>query len=153
MSTLTPKGRVYRDILTEIFRLRALMLESADDLTAPVGLSSARWQILGAIEDAPATVAHVARGLGLTRQAVQETSDAMAREGLVGFVENPDHKRARLMTLTDKSRKALDYLRPRQLQFANLMGAQHSLDQLHATLDVLHRSRTTIENTRKGSVA
>jgi DNA-binding MarR family transcriptional regulator len=152
-SPLTPKGRVYRDILAEVFRLRALMLESAEDLTAPVGLTSARWQILGAIEDEPATVAHVARGLGLTRQAVQETSDAMAREGLVRFLDNPDHKRARLMTPTDKARKALDYLRPRELQFANLMGAPHSLDQLHATLAVLSDSRTMIEDKRKGTVA
>lgn len=153
MSPLTPKGRVYQDILTELFLLRGVMLESAEDLTAPVGLTSARWQILGAIEDEPATVAHVARRLGLTRQAVRETADAMAREGLVRFLDNPDHKRARLMTPTDKARKALDYLRPRQLQFANLMGSPHSLDHLHATLDVLQRSRTMIEDKRKGSAA
>ena len=51
--TLTPKGTLFRDVLTELFRLRAVMLDSAERLTAPVGLTSARWQILGAIEDAP----------------------------------------------------------------------------------------------------
>ena len=116
---------------------------------ASVGLTSASWQILGAVEADPATVAHVARGLGLTRQAVQETADRMAREGLVRFLENPDHKRSRLMTPTDKARKALDYLRPRQVQFANLMGAPHSLEQLQATLTVLQRSRTTIETSAR----
>ncbi len=49
------------------------------------------------------------------------------------------------MTPTAKARKALDYLRPRQMQFANLMGSQHSLDALHATLDVLQKSRALIE--------
>ena len=145
MSDLTPKGRIYREILTELFRLRALMLESAEHLTAPVGLTSARWQILGAIEETPATVAHVARGLGLTRQAVQQTADDMALDGLVTLLDNPDHKRARLMTPTPKARKALDYLRPRQMQFANLMGSPHSLDALHTTLDVLQKSRALIE--------
>ena len=153
MSTPTPKGRLYREILTELFRLRGVILESAEDLAASVGLTSATWQILGAVEADPATVAHVARGLGLTRQAVQETADRMAREGLVRFLENPDHKRSRLMTPTDKARKALDYLRPRQVQFANLMGAPHSLEQLQATLTVLQRSRTTIETQRKGADA
>ena len=146
MVSLTPKGTIFRDVLTELFLLRAVMLDSAERLTAPVGLTSARWQILGAIEAAPAPVAHVARGLGLTRQAVQETADAMERDGLITFIDNPDHKRARLMSPTAKARKALDYLRPRQLQFANMLGAAHSLDTLRATLDVLQKSRALIES-------
>ena len=153
MADVTPKGRVYREILAELFLLRALMLESAEHLTAPVGLTSARWQILGAVEDTSATVAHVARRLGLTRQAVQETADAMEREGFLTFLDNPDHKRARLMTPTPKARKALDYLRPRQMQFANLMGAPHSLDALHATLEVLQKSRVIMEGKNRSSAA
>jgi DNA-binding MarR family transcriptional regulator len=145
MSPLTAKGRIYREILAELFRLRALMLESAEQLTGPVGLTSARWQILAAVEETPSPVAQVARGLGLTRQAVQETADAMVREGHVTFFDNPGHKRARLMTPTLQGRKALDYLRPREMQFANVMGSQHSLDALRATLSVLQESRATIE--------
>src|SRR4029079_8070772 len=113
---LTPKGTIFRDVLTELFLLRAVMLDSAERLTAPVGLTSARWQILGAIEAAPAPVAHVARGLGLTRQAVQETADAMERDGLITFIDNPDHKRARLMSPTAKARTARRPLRARQRQ-------------------------------------
>ena len=146
MPELTPKGKVYRQILAELFRLRAVMLDAAEHLADAAGLTSARWQILGAIEDTPAPVAHVARTLGLTRQAVQETADAMERDSLITFLENPDHKRARLMSPTPKARKALDYLRPRQMQFANLMGAPHSLEALRATLDVLEKSRATIES-------
>jgi DNA-binding MarR family transcriptional regulator len=151
MSDLTPKGRIYREIVTELFRLRALMLESAERLTAPIGLTSARWQILGAVEEAPGTVADVARSLGLTRQAVLETSGAMVREGLVTFLDNPNHKRARLMTPTPKARKALDYLRPRQMQFANLMGSPHSLDALHAALEVLQKSRALIASKNRNT--
>ena len=151
MSELTPRGAAYRDILGELFRLRAVMLESAEHLTSMVGLTSARWQILGAVEETPGTVSHVARSLGLTRQAVLETSGAMAREGLVTFLPNPAHKRARLMTPTAKARKALDYLRPRQMQFANVMGSHQSLDALHATLDVLLKSRAFIEADNRSS--
>jgi DNA-binding MarR family transcriptional regulator len=148
---LTPKGKIFQDILTELFRLRAEMLDSAEHLAAAAGLTSARWQILAAIEATPAPVAQVARRLGLTRQAVQETADAMGREGLITFLENPEHKRARLMSPTLKARKALGYLRPRQLQFANLMGAPHSLEMLRATLRVLETSRTTIQSTTRST--
>jgi DNA-binding MarR family transcriptional regulator len=146
MAELTPKGKIYRQILAELFRLRAVMLDSAEHLAEAAGLTSARWQVLGAIEDTPAPVAHVARRLGLTRQAVQETADAMAQDGFVAFLDNPDHKRARLMSLTPKARKALDYLRPRQMQFANMMGAPYSFEALRVTLDVLEKSRARIES-------
>jgi DNA-binding MarR family transcriptional regulator len=122
-----------------------MIVASSERIAAAARLTSARWQILGAIEDAPATVAHAARGLGVTRQAVQQTADAMVREGLVTFADNPDHKRARLMSPTPAGRRALDLLRPRQVQFANLMGSAHSLEALGTTLDVLRRARTTIE--------
>ena len=146
MDALTPKGRLFNDILAEVFRLRARLLESAEDIAAKAGLTSARWQILGAVEDTPAPVAHVARNLGLTRQAVQETADAMEREGLLEFGDNPDHKRARLIVPTAKARKALDYLRPRQTQFAGLMGGRHSLEELQTTLDLLKKARTILES-------
>jgi DNA-binding MarR family transcriptional regulator len=149
MVASTPRGRLFNDILGEVFRLRARLLESAEDLAAQAGLTSARWQILGAVELAPAPVAHVARNLGLTRQTVQETADAMARDGLIEFHDNPDHKRARLMVPTPRARKALDYLRPRQTQFAGLMGGRHSLDDLQTTLDVLRKARTTLEVTER----
>jgi DNA-binding MarR family transcriptional regulator len=142
---MSPKGQLFTDILAEVFRLRALLLESAEQLTAPVGLTSARWQILGAVEDVPATAAQVARNLGLTRQAVQETADALERDGLLTFRDNPDHKRARLLIPTPAARKALDYLKPRQTQFASLMGGRHSLDALHTTLDVLRKTRASLE--------
>lgn len=151
MADLTPKGRAFTDILTEVFRLRALMLESAEQITAPVGLTSARWQILSTVEEAPATVADVARRLGVARQSVQESVDAMAREGHVVLHDNPDHKRARLVAPTASARKALDYLRPRQRQFASLMGAPHSLASLQATLDVLQQSRLRIEAKGRGT--
>jgi DNA-binding MarR family transcriptional regulator len=151
VAELTRKGRVFWQVLMELFRLRAAMLESAEHEAEAAGLTTARWQVLGIIENTPATVAHVARTLGLTRQAVQETADAMEREGLVAFGKNPDHKRARLMSPTPKARKALDYLRPRQVLFANLMGGPHPLEALRATLDVLEKSRLTIESRNRST--
>lgn len=144
---LTAKGKLYREILTEVFRFRARLLEGGEGVAAPAGLTSARWTVLGAIEEAPATVAQVARTLGLTRQTVQEMAGAMARDGLVTFVDNPHHKRARLMTPTAAARAALDRLRPPQVGFANRMSAAHSLAALRTTLDVLRASRTVLEAT------
>ncbi len=62
---------------------RAGLLTAAGDVLArPAGQTSARWQVLAAVEDAPATVADVARALGLARQSVQREAD-LRRAGAV----------------------------------------------------------------------
>lgn len=141
----TPKGRIYQDIVVELFRLRAVMLESSERIAASAGLTTARWQILSRIATTPATASQVARALGLTRQAVQETADAMERDGLVVFADNPHHRRARLLVATARARQALALLQPRQDQFASLMGSPHTLAALRTTLEVLRASRDAIE--------
>jgi DNA-binding MarR family transcriptional regulator len=84
---------------------------------------------------------------------VQETADAMAREGLVTLVDNPGHKRAWLVSPTPRARKALAQLRPLQVQFANVMASAHPLEALHTTLDVLRESRTTVEDNQRSRPA
>jgi hypothetical protein len=61
-----------------------------------LGLTSARWQILGAIVAAerPQPVAWLARNLGANRQNVQRIINDLHKEGLVAFEPNPHHRRA-----------------------------------------------------------
>ena len=61
------------DLILALFRVNNLTLAWGDRLVAPLGLTSARWQILGAIvyADRPQPVAWLARDLGANRQNVQ----------------------------------------------------------------------------------
>ncbi|MEM9575345.1 MAG: MarR family transcriptional regulator, partial [Pseudomonadota bacterium] len=45
----SPAGAVMTDLVLETFRLNGRLLASGDKLVEPLGLSSARWQVLGAI--------------------------------------------------------------------------------------------------------
>jgi DNA-binding MarR family transcriptional regulator len=57
------------------------MLEAGDVLSAGEGLTSVRWQVLGAIvlADRPPTVPQIARRMGLTRQGVHATVRRLVR--------------------------------------------------------------------------
>jgi DNA-binding MarR family transcriptional regulator len=120
-------------------------------LTDPVGLSSARWQVLGVVEHQPTPVAHVARIMGLTRQSVQQTADALANDGFIIYTDNPHHRRAKLMTITPKGRKALDYVQQCQLDWANQISASLSLEALKTAVTVLRQLGERLE-TRKTDV-
>src|ERR1700751_4834203 len=106
----TPAGDALTDLMLDLFRLNSLLLTSGDRLVAGLGLTSARWQILGAIVtvDRPQPVAWLARNLGANRQNVQRIVNDLHREGLVAFGANPHHRRAQLVVLTDKGKQTFD---------------------------------------------
>ncbi|MGA9320678.1 MAG: helix-turn-helix domain-containing protein, partial [Xanthobacteraceae bacterium] len=90
------------DLVLETFRLNGRLLAAGDALVGDLGLTSARWQVLGAIalSAVPLSVAQIARNMGLTRQAVQRLANEMQGDGLVRFAPNPHHQRAKLVLLT-----------------------------------------------------
>jgi DNA-binding MarR family transcriptional regulator len=90
-----------------VFRLNGILMRNGDDMTKPIGQSSARWQVLGRAGYQPQTVAQMARNMGHARQSVQRVADALAREGLVAYQDNPSDKRARLLELTPKGADVL----------------------------------------------
>ncbi len=102
-----PPGAL-EELVFEIFRLNALLLAAGDELTRDLGLTSARWQILGALNAAgrPLTVSQTARNMALTRQAVQRVADDLARGGFTRYAANADHARSKLITVTAEGRAA-----------------------------------------------
>ncbi|MEN9220879.1 MAG: helix-turn-helix domain-containing protein [Thermostichus sp. BF3_bins_97] len=149
MSGSKSKGDVFTELILEVFRLNGLLLEAGDTITRPVGLSSARWQVLGVVEHEPTSVAYVARIMGLTRQSVQKTADALANEGFIVYTENPHHRRSKLMNITPKGRKALDYIQQRQRDWASQIGERQNLENLKIAVALLQQVRETLEQHRK----
>lgn len=80
------------------------------------GVSGVRHLLLGSVADPkyPAPVAHVAREMGLTRQAVQRIADHLVADGLLSYEDNPHHKRAALVVITERGRTAFEAVTTRQ---------------------------------------
>lgn len=136
-NNLTPVSKIFSELIIEIFRLNRKVLDAGDQLTQNVGLSSARWQVLGVVEHGPVTVPNVAREMGLTRQAIQQIADILVSEGFINYQENPHHRRAKLLVITSKGRSALDEVQRRHAIWANEITCHLSLDGLAQTLENL----------------
>ncbi|WP_036259352.1 MarR family winged helix-turn-helix transcriptional regulator [Methylocapsa aurea] len=140
------------DLVLETFRLNGRLLAEGDALVADLGLTSARWQVLGAIalSPVPISVAHIARNMGLTRQAVQRLVNEMAADGLLRFEPNPHHRRAKLVLLTSRGQAAYDAAMQRQGPWAaNLMGGM-SAERIEAATETLRAVRERLEHPEKG---
>ena len=140
MAALTAQGLAFSELLIEVFRVNGLALAAGDRLTGPLGLTSARWQVMGAIGDEPASIAQVARGMGLTRQSVRETANALVQAGLVELHDNPLHRTAKLLALTAEGRRALRAVERRHAQWANQLGAAFRAAPLAAAVAELRRA-------------
>lgn len=106
----TPGGAALTDLILTMFRANNRTLTWGDRLVAPHGLTSARWQVLGAIvyAERPQPVAWLARDLGANRQNVQRIINDLHKDGLVAFAPNPHHKRAQLVALTEKGQQTYE---------------------------------------------
>jgi DNA-binding MarR family transcriptional regulator len=110
-----------------------------DALVSDLGLSRARWQVLAAVHDCPATVAAVARQLGLTRQSVQRSASRLVADGLAELAPNPHHRRADLLAATAKGAEALASARRRHEAWAQKIADALADHDLAAACRVLHR--------------
>ena len=152
MTTVKPPrraaaGGAATELILEVFRLNGRLLTAGDRLTKDIGLTSARWQVIGtvALAGVPQPVANLARNMGLTRQAVQRTVNELHGEGLVTFGANPHHQRAKLVSLTDKGRAAYAEAMRRQKPWARRLARRLGASDVAAAIRVLKALTTALE--------
>lgn len=135
----SPEEALTRLILL-VFRLNGRLLDAGDRMAAPVGQTSARWQVMGVIDHGPITVSGVARVMGLARQSVQRNADILVADGLALYQDNPADRRAQLVRLTPRGRKAVRAIEAAQQVWAARLGEAlgvAALARAHATLERL----------------
>jgi len=138
-------GAAFTELVIELFRVNGAMIASGDAMTRDLGMTSARWQVLGAVGKEPKTVAAAARQMGLTRQNVQRIADWLVESGIADFVDNPNHRRAKLVTLTKQGMALRQQLGRRQVIWANAVAEHFTTSELAATTEILRRLKKTLE--------
>ena len=146
----SPQGELLTQLIIETFRLNGRLLTVGDRLTEPLGLSSALWQVLGAIDEKPLHMAQIARNMGLTRQSVRRTAMVLEKKGFVSFVENQDHKRAKLLALTQKGRTVLDQVNEIQMDWSNSLAKGFSTGDLTNAVRIMRELVEKLQPPGKG---
>jgi DNA-binding MarR family transcriptional regulator len=139
MSKRTPSGAAATELILGVFRANGLLLAAGDELSADEGLSSSRWQVLGAIAlaDRPLTVPQIARRMGLTRQSVHATVKRLAGDRLVELTPNADHRRSPLVRLTELGRRRYAAIDRRQVAWVNELAQGIGRSELESAADVV----------------
>ena len=130
MKEQTKKAAIFTDIVLETFKFNGLLIAAGDGLTKELGLTSALWQVLGAVRETPLPMAQIARNMGLSRQGVRRSANILLKKKLIQFKDNPDHKRAKLVVPTSSGRKVLNRLEKIQVQWSNCVSQEFSTEEL-----------------------
>jgi DNA-binding MarR family transcriptional regulator len=143
----TAEGDAATTVVLEIFRVNGLLLADGNRLAVAEGLTAARWQVLGAVALAgrPLTVPQIARRMGLTRQAVQESVNRLLAEALVEARDNLDHRRSPLIGLTELGGQKYTAVDQRQARWINELATGLKITDLAAAARMLRELGDRLE--------
>jgi DNA-binding MarR family transcriptional regulator len=85
----------------------------------------------------PLTVPQIAQMRPTSRQRMQRLADELAAEGLVEFIDNPKHRRSKLVRLTPKGDAHYHELNGRFLSIASTMGLTLSKADVRKTIEIV----------------
>lgn len=141
------------DVILRVFRTNGRLLTHGDALVGPLGLTSARWQVLGAVALAkmPLTAPQIGAAMGVTRQGAQKQINLLVAEGLLESRVNPANRRSPLYVLTRRGQSLYAQVDPAQARWANRLAEGISAQDLAITKQVLERLLARLEEPPKAS--
>ena len=89
-------------VVLAIFRANGTMITWGDNFAAKFDLTSARWQMLGALamSNEPLSSPRIAEFMGVTRQGAQKQLNLLLEDGLIESLPNPSNLRSPLYRLS-----------------------------------------------------
>ena len=143
--------RQLTELILTVFLANGELLLSGDKLVKPLGLTSARWQILGALALAgkPLTVPQIAAAMGMTRQAVQKQINLLTAEKILFQIVNPGHRRSPHFELSEEGRLLYDAASKAQSVWVKKLAKGFSAEELVAATDVLSRLNLKLNKSDK----
>ena len=138
-----PQQRIDRayEVTWLIRRLFRAMSAEADQYLADAELSAADRAVMEFLyPQHELSVPEIARRYNVSRQHVQVTVNALVARGLLRSIENPQHKRSRLIRLSTLGRNAFEEIRHNEVavveQFFSGI-SDEALETTHNTLSAL----------------
>ena len=138
--TADGKGEAVAALMLEVaqcfFRIRALG-QKAGLITSWGGGAFGFMRSLALL--GPLTVPQIAEMRPTSRQRMQRLADELAGQGLVKFVDNPKHRRSKLVRLTPKGEARYRELNTRLLSIASTMAGGLSEADIRKAAEIVRQ--------------
>jgi DNA-binding MarR family transcriptional regulator len=98
------------------------------------------------LREGPSTVPAIARARRVSRQHIQALVNPLLHEGLVERIDNPAHRRSKLLRLTAAGWKVIDDIRTHEAHQLGQAGIEVSDEKLREAAGVLRHVREALES-------
>jgi DNA-binding MarR family transcriptional regulator len=96
------------------------------------------------VQEGPQTVPQMAAARPVSRQHCQTIVNGLAEQGLVEFLDNPRHKRSKLVRLTKRGRTRFESMKAQFTDVAAVYAVHFSAGEIENATDVCRRARNMI---------
>jgi DNA-binding MarR family transcriptional regulator len=133
-----PRGDAFQSLFNEVRSLMHRLRVVAAELHRQDGITAGqRGVLLSLAELGPQTVPQLARLRPVSRQHIQSHVNPLATAGYVELVDNPAHKRSRLVRLTQKGQDLVERVRARERRLFRDLGIEVTERDLLASAETL----------------
>src|SRR5215207_9051384 len=137
---VSSKGEAIADLMLEVaqffFRIRAVG-QRTGLITGWGGGAFGFMRSLALL--GPLTVPEIARMRPTSRQRMQRLADELSAEGIVKFIDNPKHRRSKLVQLTRRGNERYRELNARFLVIASTMGVALDERDIRRTTEIVRQ--------------
>jgi DNA-binding MarR family transcriptional regulator len=121
-------------------------IEAVTQATAGFAQAGGEWGVLRTlVKEGPHTVPEMARARPVSRQHCQTICNALEAQGLVEFIDNPRHKKSKLVRVTRKGRERFERMKRQFLEAAAVYAPFFTASEVATATDVCRRARDLIE--------
>jgi DNA-binding MarR family transcriptional regulator len=140
------------ELLGEAVALHLHLRAVTDSLHGRSGLTSVCRGVLQELARlGPRTVPQLARRRHCSRQHLQALINRLVAEGMAELLPNPDHRRSRLVQLTDRGREEIEEMWRREEDLVAALPITASEDEVVIAVRVLQELRRLLPDGRCGT--
>ena len=148
-ATVAFGGSALEAVIGETVSLFHRLRAAAEQVHRQGGTTAGKLGILRGLNRlGPQTVPQMARARPVSRQYIQALVNQLAAEGRIEFVDNPAHKRSRLVRLTPQGKDVVDSAMRREAKFLPRLKIDVPEKDLRTATSVLRAVRAVFERTQ-----
>ena len=144
-AAVRPGADAVGEMIDETVLLFRRLRSVAEALHGEGTLSGGRRNVLRELKrSGPQTVPQMARSRAVTRQHVQALVNPLEEQGFVEFVDNPAHRRSRLVRLTLSGEGYLDRMQRREAGLLSALNVGASTERVESAVEVMRLLREAL---------
>ncbi len=129
-----------QELMLETISTFFLLRAAGKRIGAVTASDGGYWGMLRSLKlQGPQTVPQIARSRPVSRQHIQKLANEMIVEGVIEWVDNPAHRRSKLLRLTSKGEASFQEISERIAQSAERVAEGMDAEELQISVRVLRQ--------------